>query len=89
MKRSEMLSKIASVIINYNEVDSVIKREKALEMAETILQVQEEAGMLPPPVKLDCVTSSLLYCYYPKVQEKEGSWGECLDRDNSQLWEEE
>ena len=43
-----MLSKIASVIINYNEVDSVIKREKALEIAETILQVQEEAGMLPP-----------------------------------------
>ena len=53
MKRSEMLSKIASVIINYNEVDSVIKREKALEMAETILQVQEEAGMLPPFVDLD------------------------------------
>ena len=51
MKRSKMLSKIASVIINYNEVDSVIKREKALEMAETILQVQEEAGMLPPQKK--------------------------------------
>jgi hypothetical protein len=55
MKRSEMLSKIASVIINYNEVDSIIKREKALEMAETILQVQEEAGMLPPHTNLkDC-----------------------------------
>jgi hypothetical protein len=55
MKRSEMLSKIASVIINYNEVDSVIKREKALEMAETILQVQEEVGMLPPHTNLkDC-----------------------------------
>lgn len=51
MKRSEMLSKIASVIINYNEVDSVIKREKALEMAETILQVQQEVGMLPPETK--------------------------------------
>ncbi len=48
MKRSEMLSKIASVIINYNEANCIIKREKAMEMAETILQVQEEAGMLPP-----------------------------------------
>lgn len=51
MKRSKMLSKIASVIINYNEVGSVIKREKALEIAETILQVQEETGMLPPETK--------------------------------------
>jgi len=51
MKRSEMVSKIASVIINY----SVIKRAKALQLAETILQVQEEAGMLPPHTKLkDC-----------------------------------
>lgn len=55
MKRSEMLSKIASVIINYNEVDSVIKREKALEIAEIILQVQEEAGIYPPDTNLkDC-----------------------------------
>jgi len=51
MKRSEMLSKIASVIINYNEVDSIIKRDKALEMAETILQVQEEDGMFYCPVE--------------------------------------
>jgi hypothetical protein len=51
MKRSEMLSKIASVIVNY----SVIKRAKALQLAETILQVQEEAGMLPPHTNLkDC-----------------------------------
>lgn len=48
MKRSEMLSKIASVIINYNEVHCVIDREKAMEMAETILQVQEEKGMYGP-----------------------------------------
>jgi hypothetical protein len=60
-----------------------------MEQVERMLEVFEKLGMLPPPVKLDCVTSSLLYCYYPKVQEKEGSWGECLDRDNSQLWEEE
>lgn len=48
MKRSEMLSKIASVIINYNEANCVINRDKAMEMAETILRVQEENGMLPP-----------------------------------------
>jgi len=53
MKKSEMLGKIASVIINYNEVGRVIKREKALEMAETILQVQESVGMLPPEATVE------------------------------------
>ena len=48
MKRSEMLSKIASVIINYNEAHCIVNRDKAMEMAETILQVQEKNGMLPP-----------------------------------------
>lgn len=48
MKRSEMLGKIASVIINYNEAHCVIDRDKAVEMAETILQIQEELGMYPP-----------------------------------------
>lgn len=49
MKRSKMLSKIASTIINYNEADCIISRDKAMDMAETILHIQEEAGMLPPP----------------------------------------
>lgn len=48
MKRSEMLSKIASVIINYNEAHCIINRDKAMEMAETILQVQEKLGMIGP-----------------------------------------
>jgi hypothetical protein len=48
VKRSEMLSKIASVIINYNEPPGVVNRNKAMEMAETILQVQENTGMKPP-----------------------------------------
>lgn len=48
MKRSEMLSKIASVIINYNEAHCIINRDKAMKMAETVLQIQEEVGMLPP-----------------------------------------
>jgi hypothetical protein len=42
VKKSEMLSKIASVIINYNEAHCIINRDKAMEMAETILSVQEE-----------------------------------------------
>lgn len=50
MKRSDMLSKIASVIINYNETHCIINRDKAMEMAETILKVQEELGMVPPLV---------------------------------------
>ena len=51
MKRSEMLSKIASVIINYNEAHCIINRDKAMEMAETILRVQEEANMFYCPVE--------------------------------------
>ena len=42
MKRSEMLSKIASVIINYNEAHCIVNRDKAMEMAEVILGMQEE-----------------------------------------------
>lgn len=49
MKKSEMVSKIASVIINYNEINCIISRDKAIEIAETILEVQKENGMLPPP----------------------------------------
>ena len=48
MKRSEMLSKIAACIINHNEPHRYTDRETALQIAEIILQVQEEAGMLPP-----------------------------------------
>lgn len=47
MKRSKMVSKIASVILNYNEPNLYIKREKALEITETILKIQEESGMHP------------------------------------------
>lgn len=46
MKRSEMLGKIASVIINYNEAHCIINRDKAMEMAETILQIQEETATI-------------------------------------------
>ena len=86
MKRSEMLSKIASVIINYNEAHCIVNRDKAMEMAETILQVQEEASMLPPPTETDVVTKYLVYCYYPKVS---GDDTYQIDVVNSQLWEPE
>lgn len=87
MKRSEAVKNIINVLrLTGNHYCDDGRDEQD---AERILKRIELIGMLPPPVKLDCVTSSLLYCYYPKVQEKEGSWGECLDRDNSQLWEEE
>ena len=81
MKRSTMIKKALNYTLN-----TVCVNE---EQVERMLTVFEKLGMLPPPVKLDCVASSLLYCYYPKVQEKEGSWGEFLDRNNSQLWEPE
>ena len=96
MKRSEMLGKIASVIINYNEAHCVINRDKAMEMAETILQIQEKIGMLPPPDKTDVIHGSLVYCYYidktytdcERVVEVEDSYGE-LDCSKSKLWEPE
>lgn len=48
MKRSQMVSKIAAVIYNFNEPYSYVDRKKCLEIAKVILQVQEENGMLPP-----------------------------------------
>jgi hypothetical protein len=48
MKRSEMLGKIAAVIINYNESNRYTDRETALEIAETILTTIQRNGMLPP-----------------------------------------
>jgi hypothetical protein len=55
MKKSDMVSKIASVIINHNEPISYISREKALDMASCILEVQEELNMYPPETNLkDC-----------------------------------
>ena len=96
MKRSGMLSKIASVIINFNEAYRQTPREVALEMAEIILQVQEEAGMLPPPDNTDVIHGSLVYCYYidktysdcDRVVEVGDSCGK-LDCSNSKLWEPE
>jgi hypothetical protein len=40
-----MLGKIAAVIINYNEPHRYTDRDTAIEIAKTILAVQEEAGM--------------------------------------------
>ena len=50
-----MLSKVASAIMNHNDCDLIVSRERALKMAETILQVQKEAGMLPPLSKLNAL----------------------------------
>jgi hypothetical protein len=48
MKRSEMLGKIAAVIINYNEPHRYTDRDTAIEIAETILITIQRNGMLPP-----------------------------------------
>lgn len=74
MKRSEMLSKIASVIINYNEAQCIISRDKAMEMADTILQVQEKSGMLPPfspPEKLSVMQDERKYTIYYKWEPED------------------
>jgi hypothetical protein len=49
MKRSEMISKIASVILNHNESNSMVSREKALDIAKVILDVQKEEEQMNPP----------------------------------------
>jgi hypothetical protein len=96
MKRSEMLGKIAAVIINYNEPHRYTDRDTAIEIARTILAVQEEAGMLPPPDNTDVATGRILYCYYNdydddsegRLVELEDGDGE-VDYKRSQLWEKE
>jgi hypothetical protein len=92
-----MLGKIAAVIINYNEPHRYTDRETAIEIARTILAVQEEAGMLPPPDTTDVATGKILYCYYndsigtktkSRLVELEDGDGE-VDYKRSQLWEKE
>ena len=71
MKRSEMLSKIASVIINYNEAHCIVNRDKAMEMAETILQVQEKNGMRPPKERVVKNYISHTHTYITEIWEPE------------------
>lgn len=70
MKRSDMLSKIASVIINYNEVGRVTSREKALEMAKTILDMQENF-MTPKQY----VNPKAMEEFGDVIKEKGKTWG--------------
>lgn len=61
-----------------------------LNEAEHILDIIEDAGMLPPPNKIEAVTDGLAYCYYTKVSESKDIDGwYYFDKDNSQLWEDE
>ena len=81
MKRSTMIKRALNHDLNTVCVN--------VEQVERMLEVFEKLGMLPPPKKIDPVTSYLIYCYYDKVEEKEegGRW--VLDMDNSQLWDNE
>ena len=47
MKKSEVISKLASVIINFN----LANREDALKVAKVILEVQEDFDLLNPKHK--------------------------------------
>jgi hypothetical protein len=87
MKRSEAINHIVNVLrLTGNHYCDDGRDEQD---AERILKRLELIGMLPPPKQTDPVTSYLIYCYYDKVEEKEegGQW--ILDRDNSQLWDDE
>lgn len=52
VKKQDMAGKIASVILNHNCEKMQIDRKLALQIAETILRLQEECGMLPPRIAL-------------------------------------
>jgi hypothetical protein len=83
MKRSKAIEEIRKVLAMNGKDNGYGELEEAL------LHTMEVWGMLPPPKEIQCVTENLMYCYYKKVDEKkvDGRW--VLDRDNSQLWDDE
>lgn len=95
MKRSEMVDAIKGDLarmdldfLHGRNLDKIPYHVRVEMLTQYFLMFAERYGMLPPPTSLDCVTESLLYCYYPKIEEKEGNW-EVLDKNKSQLWEPE
>lgn len=48
MKRSEMIGKMMSVLINQNTPEHQIDRNEAKRISEIILEMQVKEGMLPP-----------------------------------------
>lgn len=77
MKRSEAINKLNECEWNLSNPEYT---EKLLDF------IERELGMLPPPDKIDPVTSYLIYAYYPNIR---GTNNYELDRENSQLWDEE
>lgn len=85
MKRSEALTHIINVLrLTGNHY---CDDDRDTQDAERILKRMELIRMLPPPLRTDAVTSSIVYCYYPEVEEveKDGT----LDIAKSKLWEDE
>jgi hypothetical protein len=60
MKRSEMLGKIASVIINHNEVTCVINRDKAMEMADIEKEMNEMVDRINDDTEFNKAIDKLL-----------------------------
>jgi hypothetical protein len=74
MKRSQAISKIASTLINYRTADSylLITREYALEVAETILTIQEELGIIKPTHKKTIIRRDIEAMPYEDFVEVSG-----------------
>jgi hypothetical protein len=85
MKRSEILKVMQDAVNQYHLLYS--GNPDGYSCNDHILKKLEKAGMLPPPLRTDAVTSSIVYCYYPEVEEieKDGT----LDIAKSKLWEDE
>jgi len=80
MRRSEMIDKLIKLTRSW---DASISETK---IAEEILSVIEEAGMLPPPKRFEETTSYMAYAYYSKIVPNEDY---TVDMYKSQLWEPE
>ncbi len=72
MKRSQMVSKIASAIINYRTPSNFTTREHALEVAETILTIQEKLGIIKPTKKVKVTLRDIELMPYEETVVVEG-----------------
>lgn len=80
MKRSELLK----VLDEYLTED----RYSNFGIAEYVLKIVEQAGMLPPPKQVDIINDRLFYAYYPEGSISEKS-EDANKIDIKELWEKE
>lgn len=84
MKRSEAIAILSDILYEASgHVAEEINPEWLLD------NIEKRLNMLPPPLRTDAVTSTIVYCYYTNIEETHSMGLDTLDRNNSQLWEPE